>query len=167
MPRPLPLPSGVEKVGRRWTRRCPTCNTRISHLRRNYCIHAHAQRQPCKLCSNRTNHPAGLVGPVRQAWFNSFRKSALTRGYAWELTIEDIVALYTKQNGRCALTNWPIAWSATQWNHTASIDRIDNTRGYTQDNIQLVHKTANMARGTLTLDHFTYLCHAVANKVKW
>ena len=125
------------------------------------------QQQPCRTCSNKSNHPAGSVGPVRQAWFNSFRKSALHRGYAWEITIEQVALVYAQQNGCCALTGWPIGWSQTQWQHTASIDRIDNRYGYVLANIQLVHKTVNMSRGTLALSQFIHICRAVANQVKW
>ena len=108
-----------------------------------------------------------MVGPVRVAWFNSFYKSAISRGYVWDITIEDIATLYELQNGRCALTGWSIEWSIQKWDHTASIDRIDNSIGYTLDNIQLVHKTVNMARGTLSVDEFVEMCKAISDKVKW
>lgn len=167
MPAPLVLPDGVRKVDGRWVRNCPFCGIEISHLRRNYCGHAALLKQPCKRCSNATNHPSGMHGPVRVAWYNSFEKSALSRGYCWEITISDIATLYELQNGRCALTGWPISWSSQKWEHTASIDRLDNTRGYLLNNVQLVHKSVNMSRGTMEIEDFVEMCKAVANKEKW
>jgi hypothetical protein len=108
-----------------------------------------------------------MHGPVRVAWFNSFYKSAISRGYDWSLTIDDLAAMYEQQQGRCVLTAWPIAWSERGWDHTASIDRIDNTKSYELENVQLVHKSVNMARGTLEVQQFVDMCRAVADRVKW
>ena len=167
MPSPLELPEDVRKVDGRWVRECPTCGSEVSHLRRNYCVNASLNEQPCIKCSNANNHPAGMFGPVRIAWYNSFQKSAVSRGYAWEITIEDIATLYELQAGKWAFTGWNVGWSETHWNHSASIDRIDNNKGYTLDNIQIVHKSVNMARGTITVNDFMEMCLAIADKVKW
>lgn len=107
-----------------------------------------------------------MVGPVRVAWFNSFYKSAISRGYDWDLTIEQVAALYERQGGRCALTGWQIQWSAQGWDHTASLDRIRNDSGYTLDNVQLVHKAVNMSRGSLSVDDFIEMCCAVADNAR-
>jgi hypothetical protein len=107
-----------------------------------------------------------MHGPVRVAWYNAFHKSAITREYCWDIEIEDIAALYEIQRGRCALTGWPVSWSSVGWDHTASIDRIDNNLGYTLANIQLVHKDVNMARGTMGVEDFIEMCQAVAQNSK-
>jgi len=168
MPIALEKPENVFKNEEgRWIRYCPICNSEIDHLRRNYCIGAHNIKQPCKRCSNINNHPSGMVGAVRLSWYEAFKKSALTRGYEWSLSPEFIDAMYTEQQGRCALSGLPISWSAVNWHHTASIDRIDNNLGYLENNVQLVHKKVNMMRGSLTVDEFKELCKAVADKVKW
>lgn len=168
LPKPLDLPEGVFKSEEgRWCRQCPVCEALISHLRRNYCIGAHNQEQPCKRCSGISNHPSGMVGSVRVSWFNSFKKSALTRGYCWEIDIEFVDTIYSEQDGLCAYSGLPIGWSVQLWNHTASLDRIDNDRGYTEDNVQLVHKEVNMMRGSLEDNRFKELCSLIADKVKW
>lgn len=166
MPAPLDIPADVRKIDGRWNRTCPQCDGTVSHLRRNYCVNASLLKQPCKRCSNTTNHPSGMVGPVRVAWFNSFYKSAISRGYGWDLTIEQVAALYELQGGRCALTGWLIQWSSQGWEHTASLDRIENESGYTLDNVQLVHKAVNMSRGRLSVNEFTEVCCAVADNAR-
>jgi hypothetical protein len=108
-----------------------------------------------------------MFGPVRVAWYNSFRKSAIARNLEWHLSIEDIATMYERQAGKCAMTGWDIGWSETGWDHTASLDRIDNSRGYDLGNIQIVHKTVNMARGSLSIVEFQKMCLAVADRVKW
>ena len=167
MPVTLKLPNDVRKIDGRWVRDCPECEVEVSHLRRNYCVHASLNKQPCKKCSNISNNPSGMFGPVRVSWFNSFYKSAISRGYIWEINIEDVATLYELQSGRCALSGWHIGWSEVGWNHTASLDRIDNSTGYTINNIQIVHKSVNMARGTLSVEEFVDMCKAISDKVKW
>ena len=164
----LDIPKGVYKNStNRWCRVCPKCNTEITHLRRNYCIGAHNIEQPCKTCSNKNNHPSGMVGAVRLAWYESFKKSAITRGYEWYLTPKIINELYEEQEGLCALSGLSVGWSKVGWEHTASIDRINNNIGYLIDNVQIVHKKVNMMRGTLEVSEFVDLCSAIANREKW
>lgn len=167
MPAPLDVPLGVKRVDGRWVRSCPNCSEVVSHLRRNYCIHSHLLKQPCKRCSNKNNHPSGMHGHVRIAWYNSFMKSAVSRGLEWCITIDLVNQLYLDQDKKCALTGLDIGWSTSLWDHTASIDRIDNQTGYVEGNIQLVHKEINMMRGSLDIKRFQELCTLVHDKVKW
>jgi hypothetical protein len=168
VPKALSMPEGIYKgTDKRWYRTCPVCGTLVDHLRRNYCIGAHKVSQPCIKCSNISNHPSGMVGSVRVSWYNSFKKSAETRGYAWELTPEFVDTMYQEQDGVCCYSGLPIGWDVSGWKHTASIDRIDNDFGYYQDNVQLVHKEINMMRGGLTNERFKELCFLVADKAKW
>ena len=49
---------------------------------------------------------------------------------------------------------------------TASLDRIDSTRGYTVDNIQWIHKDLNRMKWNLPNDYFINICTLVANHNK-
>ena len=42
-------------------------------------------------------------------------------------------------------------------------DRIDSTKGYTKDNIQLVTMAANQMKNDLQMDEFISLCKSVIN----
>lgn len=169
MPAAIFLPEDVYKrEDGRWCRSCPSCGTEVDHLRRNYCVNASINDQPCKRCSNINNHSSGMVGSVRLSWYNAFKKSGLMRGYEWSISPEFLDAMYQEQKGRCVYSGLQIGWSKVGWNHTASVDRIDNEKGYTEKNVQLVHKDVNMMRGSLENDMFIELCTMVANnKVKW
>ena len=61
------------------------------------------------------------------------------------LTIDDVMQVYEKQNGKCALTR--ISMTTIFNDHASiSIDRIDSKVGYTPNNIQLVCKAMNLAK---------------------
>ena len=107
-----------------------------------------------------------MAGPVRVSWFNQRAADASLRSLDFTLTIDDVVDIYNKQKGLCSLTGWPVSWSTSGWDHTASLDRIDNAKGYTSDNVHIVHKRVNMARGMLELEEFIALCSAVHSNKK-
>ena len=105
-----------------------------------------------------------MLGSVRLSWYNAFKKSAITRGYEWNITPEFVDTMYNEQDGLCAYSKIPIGWSVEGWDHTASIDRIDNNIGYTESNVHLVHKEVNMMRGVLDNDRFLELCNLIAER---
>ena len=45
---------------------------------------------------------------------------------------------------------------------TASVDRIDSTKGYLKGNVQWVHKSINQMKSNRTDEEFIALCKAVA-----
>jgi len=100
-------------------------------------------------------------------WFEIKRKGGLHRGYAWDLTPDDIVTMWNDQEHVCALSGAPIGWSEKGLTATVSIDRIDSSEGYLKDNVQLLHKDINMMKQVFSQEYFISMCKAVADKVKW
>jgi predicted RNA-binding Zn-ribbon protein involved in translation (DUF1610 family) len=144
---------------------CPFCGEARKITR-----HDHATRlanHRCKTCSNKNNHPQGESHGIRVSWFNKYKLSAQHRGLEWDLEIQDVAVVLAQQTGRCALSGLWLVTRGPFDGITASIDRIDNSMGYTKSNIQLVHKKVNMMRGSLTIQEFQKFCKAVADKVKW
>jgi hypothetical protein len=83
----------------------------------------------------------------------------------FELTIEFLWQLFIKQNRKCALSGLDIKFHS---NHlfqdgNASLDRINSTKGYTEDNVQWVHKTINMMKNKLSESEFITLCHKISH----
>jgi len=100
-------------------------------------------------------------------WFEMKRKGGLHRGYAWDLTPQDVVSMWKQQEGVCALSGLPIGWPEKGLTATVSIDRIDSSEGYIKENVQLLHKDVNMMKQAFSQEHFIALCQSVADKVKW
>ena len=163
----LELPSEVhQKNDGRWYKPCPSCGAEQSYLRRNYAIESFKLKKVCKKCSNRKteNSRRGYEGPVRISWFNKFKTQADLRNYEFAISALDIANMYYNQKGRCALSGIPIGWEEVGTIHSVSIDRIDSSKGYLLDNIQLVHKDINMMKQQFDNDYFIQLCMAVADE---
>lgn len=77
----------------------------------------------------------------------------ITIEYAWELFLE--------QDKKCALSELPLVIAASTYG-TASIDRIDSSKGYEPGNIQWVHKDINFMKGKYSQEYFTQMCKRVA-----
>ncbi len=81
------------------------------------------------------------------------------------VSIEYINEVLQKQNFKCALSDISIGFSELNKDHnhtTASIDRIDSSKGYVFGNIQWVHKDINKLKTNLPQDYFVELCTKVA-----
>lgn len=75
------------------------------------------------------------------------------------LTEQDIKNLNIKQQNKCAISGVEFNIES-KWDRP-SLDRIDNQKGYTLDNIQLVTWIVNHTRGDLTIDEYINLCVSV------
>jgi hypothetical protein len=94
---------------------------------------------------------------------------AQTRGLAVEVSWEEAYALLQNQGFSCALTGLPLVISKTNAGHThgettASLDRIDATRGYVKDNLMWTHKDINRMRMEFDVEKFIKYCRMVVNK---
>jgi hypothetical protein len=76
---------------------------------------------------------------------------------------EDIVNLWNKQKGLCALAHKPMDLSAPPRHPTRpSLDRIDIRRGYHFNNVRLVWHFVNQARNDFTDEVFLKYCKIIA-----
>ena len=66
-----------------------------------------------------------------------------------DITIDFLVDLYHKQNGQCAITKHKMT---KEFNclYGMSVDRIDSSKGYLKDNVQLVCQAINFAKNSFT-----------------
>lgn len=102
-------------------------------------------------------------GKISGHVWSTFKRRSNKREHKFNLQIEDAWDLYLKQNGLCALTKLPIGFG--KWNErpTASLDRIDNSKGYELGNVQWVHKDVNIMRNVYSVDYFIKICELVAD----
>jgi hypothetical protein len=94
------------------------------------------------------------------ALLSGVRYRAARKNLPFDLTSEFLWKLYLQQDRKCALTGYPIDFQ-NKSPYKASIDRIDATKGYVQDNVQWVCKDINYMKHTLSQDKFIKLCKAV------
>jgi hypothetical protein len=93
------------------------------------------------------------------------QQGASSRNLELNITIEDAWNVYLKQNGKCAISGVDIMLRgqeigiSSKYVHektTASLDRIDSSKGYTIDNIQWIHKDLNQMKSDRTMETFLY-----------
>jgi hypothetical protein len=86
---------------------------------------------------------------------------AKNRDKEFSLVNQDLLDVFEVQQGLCAYTKLPLVATANQFN-TISLDRIDSSKGYHKDNIQLVCAAINKMKQEYTEQMFISLCHLVA-----
>jgi len=90
----------------------------------------------------------------------------------FNISTEDWILQYKKQNGLCAITGIAMTWeyssddtpdnySAIKYPHNISPDRIDSNKGYTVDNLQFVCSRINTMKNNMTVEEFVNLCKQV------
>ncbi len=140
-----------------WICKCDCGHERIaeSRLLRNKSI------KTCKKCSIKNRN--GKTNPSWQGYedislslFNSIKRDAIRRGLEFSITIEFLWELFKSQNGKCALSNESLNFrtKVKSSDGTASLDRIDSSKGYTIDNVQWVHKDVNVMMWDLSMERF-------------
>lgn len=88
-------------------------------------------------------------------YLGNIKRRCLKHGHPCELTITDLQELWDKQKGRCAYSNIPLEFKQfKKITGTASLDRIDSTKGYVQGNVQWLHKRVNWIKNTLSESEF-------------
>lgn len=125
----------------------------------------------------RKGNPLNLKADNRKDEHTPFRWYVLRaeyrdrkNNYGCDLTVEYLKQLWDQQNGICPFTGWSLVLpqDTNGWKEysplNASIDRIDNSIGYLQNNIRFVSVMANLARQTFTDEQLITFCKAVANK---
>ncbi|MEK6817234.1 MAG: hypothetical protein AABX80_00370 [Nanoarchaeota archaeon] len=82
---------------------------------------------------------------------------AITKEYIWNL--------YEKQNRKCAISGLDIILDVGSKirNQTASLDRIDSSKGYTDTNVQWVHKDVNYMKQDYSDEYFIETCKKISD----
>lgn len=92
-------------------------------------------------------------------------KGAKSRNLELSISIEDAWDKYESQNRKCALSGVDIlltkSYDKDRLLNTASLDRKDNDKGYSLENIQWVHKDINIMRNNFSIDEFLYWAEKV------
>lgn len=105
-------------------------------------------------------------GAIPQSYMSTVLHGARVRNLEYNLDIGVLWTLFKGQGGRCALSGMQIFFrdknmksgGDLEYEETASLDRIDSSKGYTNDNVQWVHKHINVMKNSHSEDYFLELC---------
>jgi hypothetical protein len=127
------------------------------------------------LKSENLNHESGKQslrfmghGDISKTFWNRILYSAKNRKKEFNITIEYAWELFLNQNKKCAISGLDLVISPSSkdmYNKSisASLDRIDSTKGYIGGNVQWVHKDINYMKWKLSVDRFKELCKIVTD----
>jgi hypothetical protein len=117
------------------------------------------------------------VGEISSGfWYDHIVKSADGSKYGnrirktkeLTLTIQEAWDIFLYQSRKCALSGieltFPFGHKDKSW--TASLDRIDSSKGYILGNVQWVHKDINIMKNKFNQEHFINMCKLISNNKK-
>jgi hypothetical protein len=145
---------------------CKLCNN-ISEVRRSGLVQK--SRKCCKFCMQKgiKNEKWKGCGELSGSQFYVNKYSAKVRNIPFDITIEEAWRQYEKQEGICALSGEEIKFNPDKgWvkrDITASLDRIDSSKGYTVDNIQWISKDIQKMKMDYTEDELRDWCKKVSD----
>jgi len=87
-------------------------------------------------------------------YFATVKNDAKRRGRLVTVTKEQLENLMSIQSNKCRLSGLPISFD----DGSASLDRIDNEKNYSIENVQWVHRKINYMKNTLPQNEFLSLC---------
>lgn len=101
---------------------------------------------------------------VTGRYLRSIKNAAKNRDIEFSVSTDYLDSLLEAQNFKCVLSGVPIHFSYKQLSHTASLDRIDNAKGYIEGNVRWVHKHINIMKNVFDDEYFLKLCRNVYDK---
>jgi len=109
---------------------------------------------------------------IKQTYFNSLKRNAIRGHKEFNITIDYMQELLESQMFKCALSGEDIIMDPYNTKkrfgvgnlNTASLDRIDSSKGYTIENVQWIHKDVNRMKSDYPQQEFISWCKKIANK---
>lgn len=142
-------------------------NSNLHNNKGNKCLHCkNCQIKKYKNYLNRTasDKEFALRRKLRCALNGAIRRSKKYNRYI-DLNIDFLLYLWEKQKGKCAITGYDMTFDFYKGrvNSNVSLDRIDSSKGYTKDNVQLVCMAANQMKNDLAMDELINICQDIIN----
>lgn len=93
---------------------------------------------------------------IRQLVYQAKARS-VKRNLECTITVEEVLELWPPNN-KCPIFGIDFKWNDRGFRDTSpSLDRIDNSKGYTKDNIQIISFKANWLKGHSTVEELEIL----------
>lgn len=111
-------------------------------------------------------HQVEKYEEVPLTFLKRIQESAKRRNLECSISVEDIWNIYIKQSKKCLFTKQKIGFcddrkKSNHISHTASLDRLDSTKGYIKENCCLVHKDINFMKQNFTVEQFIKYCKLI------
>lgn len=159
----------VRKNGRMYLSVICTCGSNIEKLIPKHHLNSKLSKG-CECCS--MFHTSTGYKLLSGDYWSMLKNAANKRNIPFNITIEEAYEKIEYQKFKCALTGLDIKFNknTTQGKKhdnkikTASLDRIDSTKGYEIDNIQWVHKDVNIMKNKYNQDYFIKICKLIWEK---
>lgn len=114
---------------------------------------------------------ANIYSPFRRFLFTTKNNRSKKRNLDYNLTVEYLYDLWNSQSGLCALSGREMLLPRdssdmnfhkmkSPWK--ASIDRLDNSKGYIQGNVRFISVIANYAKNIYSDDDVIEFCRSVS-----
>lgn len=141
---------------------CKKCNS-PSVVRSDYLRNGHTKSCGCELRKSGSQHKDWKgYGELSSARFSEIIHSAKIRGLSFKINLKFAWRLFEKQNRLCALTGLPMRMGNKNKDRgNASLDRINNTKGYTKNNVRWVLSDINLMKRTLTDEQMFFYCEKI------
>jgi len=128
---------------------------------------ADGRRGRCKKCNCQENEKWKKKNPVSQLCSNMLVKAkrrAQSKGLAFDLTFKDLQHL--------AVSHCPVLGTELMWEyghglgigaHSPSLDRINNSLGYTKNNVAIISHKANAMKNSCTVEEIQAILNYMQN----
>ena len=107
---------------------------------------------------------------ISGVYWSGLQDGAVRRNMEWNVSVEYAWQVYLNQNKLCKLTNLPIHFERNSKKNgllqNASLDRIDNNKGYIENNIQWLHKDINKLKWDWSTDKLYEMCELIVKNKK-
>lgn len=134
------------------------CNHCKNHLPENY------KSKRCKDCSKealvrwKTKNIDNFIKYITISANNNAKK----RNINFNITEQEIIEIYNKQNGKCFYTN--MDFDIKKSKYTPSLDRIDSKQGYCKENCNLVLAIINNMKNEFSHSEFIEAIYSVSDE---
>lgn len=109
-------------------------------------------------------------GDISGYIFSGIRSSAKKRDLEFSINVQYVWELFLKQNKRCIYTGRELVFMKKfikgAYDQTASLDRIDSSKGYVEGNVQWIHKDIQEIKWDRSEIDFIELCQEVISYYK-
>lgn len=145
-----------------WSCKCDCGNVRT--VRSVELVKGDTQSCGCnKYLKGKNNPNYKGVGLLSSSKYTHIRYSAAKRNLEFNISMEYLWELFQKQNGECYYTGDKLSLSTrnNKGGMTASLDRLDSSKGYIEGNVMWSHKDINVMKMNKSEEEFYELCQKV------